>query len=81
MNIGIQLLNEKKWFYAAGYFENALLQIPNNFEAEYNLTLAYCLLCYNKNEACEKANTTINKLITNSTNNNNLIKLKEKYLE
>ena len=81
MNIGIQLLNEKKWFYAAGYFENALLQIPNNFEAEYNLTLAYFLLCYNKKEACEKANATINKLITNSTNNNDLIKLKEKYLE
>ena len=52
--MGQQLLDDKKWFYAAGYFENALLQIPNDFSASYNLTLAYCELCYTKNKLVKK---------------------------
>ena len=81
MAMGQQLLDDKKWFYAASNFENALLQIPNDFSASYNLTLAYCELCYTKNQACEKTNSTINELIKNNPNSDDLKILKAKYLE
>ncbi len=81
MAIGLQLMADKKWFYAAGYFENALLQIPNDTEAEYNLALSYSLLCSTKQEACKKANITVNRLIKNNPENNNFKELKSKYLQ
>jgi ribonuclease HI len=80
MDLGIEQLQENKWFYAAGYFETALKNKPGDEHAEYNLALSYCLLCYNEKKACKRAEGLLDKLIKEQPENERLRQLRSRYL-
>jgi hypothetical protein len=81
MTEGSKMMDEEQWFYAAGYFENALTYVPNDPEAEYNLALAYCQLCFNEESACKKANELVDKMIKENSQSEKYRELKAQYLE
>ena len=80
MSTGIEYLQENKWFFAAGYFEAALRNKPGDKEAEYNLAISYCLLCYNKKKACNKAEQLLSELIKSHPENLRYKTLQHRYL-
>ena len=80
MALGIERLQENKWFYAAGYFETALKHKPGDEKARYNLALTYCLLCYNEQKACTRAEGLLDRLIRENPENEGLRTLRSRYL-
>lgn len=81
MATGLALLQENKWFYAAGYFEEALKKRSGDDAAEYHLTLVHCLLCYNEGKGCNRAETLVSKMSTEHSDDNRYKILKSRYLE
>ncbi len=80
MATGMDYFQQNKWFFADGYFEAALKYKPEDPEAEYQLALAYCLLCYYDNKACNKAEQLIDKLIKKHLDNKGYKLLQDRYL-
>jgi hypothetical protein len=59
MKSGLMKLEDKDYFMAAGSFKRALKHKPGNLMAEYYLTKSYCLLCYQRNQACAEAKAMV----------------------
>lgn len=64
-NMAMAHMQIKQWFFAIGYFEKAMAINPNDKELQFQLTLAYCSLCFYENKACNEAQFLVNKKITN----------------
>jgi hypothetical protein len=77
---GLKKVEEKKFFYAVGHFENALDYIPHDELAEYQLAKTFCMMCYHQNHACKTAKSIVDSLSQAVKNPSDYQFLREKYL-
>ena len=68
MQKGIRYMKNKKWFYAIGYFENALDVMPNDINAQKHLVESYYSFCLYKNRGCKKTEWVLNDLLQKESN-------------
>ncbi len=76
MNRGMIQLNQEKWFFAAGNFEEAVSLYPNSSEATYYLCYTYVKLCQENERSCEKAQDLISKALQSFPNHKRIGALK-----
>lgn len=80
MQLGILKLKQRDFFMAAGNFKKALQYKRNNLEAEYYLTKSYCLMCFHRNQSCEKAKKKVKENQSKFTNDYKFDYLEKTYL-
>ena len=72
-------LKQNNWHNAIYQYKKALEVIPDDFDANYRLALAYVYNCQHKKLNCEEAEHLLNKLIRSKNKNMELYDLRARY--
>ncbi|MBL4668600.1 MAG: hypothetical protein JKY30_04995 [Flavobacteriales bacterium] len=69
INDGDAMLNKGKWNNAIFQYTQASEILPNEYDAQYRLALAYTYKCKYTNNACGKSDSLVNRLLEHFPDN------------
>lgn len=72
---GDKWIQKKHWNNAVFQYREALSVFPNEYDANYRLSLAYSYLCQNKNVNCKEGKKLISKLKKQFPNKNEILEI------